>query len=338
MTDELHTLEQHLLQDPFDADARARYARLLRERQRPADALAQLRLLLKQQPSADAHLHAALCCKQLADADATRTHVASARACADFDPNDARLDELGVSEEPVRLRVVAGAKRDAGTAIADVVSITRASKVRFSDVVGMRDLKQVLKLRSSSLSSTRGCSRSFEEGGRRHPALRPARLRQDDDGARDRQRVQRQLHRRRHQRHSQHVGSARASATWRAVREGARRSPAVLFFDELDALAFARNKASSDVSRTLVNEFLKQLDGFARQNDQVLMLAATNMPWDVDEAMKRPGRFDRQVFVPPPDSRRGPNHRWLSRRAARHDRLARLARLPSTSRVPTSTA
>ena len=38
------------------------------------------------------------------------------------------------------------------------------------------------------------------------------------------------------------------------------------------------------------------------QNDQVLILAATNMPWDVDPAMKRPGRFARQVFVPPPDA------------------------------------
>ena len=83
-------------------------------------------------------------------------------------------------------------------------------------------------------------------------------------------------------------------------------APAVLFFDELDALAFARNKAHSDHTRTLVNEFLNQLDGMAGQNDKLLVLAATNMPWDVDEAMKRPGRFDRQVFVPPPDSRRGP--------------------------------
>jgi SpoVK/Ycf46/Vps4 family AAA+-type ATPase len=75
-----------------------------------------------------------------------------------------------------------------------------------------------------------------------------------------------------------------------------------MFFDELDALAFARSKASSDVSRKIVNEFLSQLDGFDNQNDQVLILAATNMPWDVDPAMKRPGRFARQVFVPPPDA------------------------------------
>ncbi|MCY0993621.1 ATP-binding protein [Nannocystis sp. ILAH1] len=77
--------------------------------------------------------------------------------------------------------------------------------------------------------------------------------------------------------------------------------PAVLFFDELDALAFSRSKAHTDHTRTLVNEFLNQLDGVAHDNQGVLVLGATNMPWDVDPAMKRPGRFDRQVFVPPPD-------------------------------------
>jgi SpoVK/Ycf46/Vps4 family AAA+-type ATPase len=51
----------------------------------------------------------------------------------------------------------------------------------------------------------------------------------------------------------------------------------------------------------VVNEFLAQLDGMGRDNRGVLILAATNMPWDVDPAMKRPGRFARQIFVPPPD-------------------------------------
>ncbi|MGH1485277.1 MAG: ATP-binding protein [Cellvibrionaceae bacterium] len=77
--------------------------------------------------------------------------------------------------------------------------------------------------------------------------------------------------------------------------------PCVLFFDELDALAFARSKTSSAHSRTLVNEFLNQLDGVGHNNDDILFLSASNMPWDVDTAMKRPGRFSRQIFVPPPD-------------------------------------
>jgi transitional endoplasmic reticulum ATPase len=52
----------------------------------------------------------------------------------------------------------------------------------------------------------------------------------------------------------------------------------------------------------VVNEFLAQLDGVGKDNKSVLILAATNMPWDVDPAMKRPGRFSRQIFVPPPDA------------------------------------
>jgi SpoVK/Ycf46/Vps4 family AAA+-type ATPase len=79
-------------------------------------------------------------------------------------------------------------------------------------------------------------------------------------------------------------------------------TPCVLFFDELDALAFSRSKAHSEHTRTVVNEFLAQLDGMGSDNKGVLILAATNMPWDVDPAMKRPGRFSRQIFVPPPDA------------------------------------
>jgi SpoVK/Ycf46/Vps4 family AAA+-type ATPase len=87
-----------------------------------------------------------------------------------------------------------------------------------------------------------------------------------------------------------------------AIFEKARASkPSVLFFDELDALAYSRSKSQSHNSRTLVNEFLSQLDGIGSRNDGVLILAASNMPWDIDPAMKRPGRFSRQVFVPPPD-------------------------------------
>jgi len=78
-------------------------------------------------------------------------------------------------------------------------------------------------------------------------------------------------------------------------------TPSVLFFDELDALAFARSKSKSDYTRTLVNEFLNQLDGMGHNNDNILFLSATNMPWDVDSAMKRPGRFSRLIFIPPPD-------------------------------------
>src|SRR5919201_224286 len=78
-------------------------------------------------------------------------------------------------------------------------------------------------------------------------------------------------------------------------------APCVLFLDELDAIAFARRKHSGNVGRPLVDQLLQELDAIGADNENVLVLAATNAPWDVDEAMKRPGRFDRVVFVPPPD-------------------------------------
>jgi SpoVK/Ycf46/Vps4 family AAA+-type ATPase len=52
----------------------------------------------------------------------------------------------------------------------------------------------------------------------------------------------------------------------------------------------------------LINQFLAELDGVHHSNEGVLILAATNAPWHLDTAFRRPGRFDRIVFVPPPDA------------------------------------
>src|SRR5262249_35718443 len=52
----------------------------------------------------------------------------------------------------------------------------------------------------------------------------------------------------------------------------------------------------------VVNVLLTEMDGLSAVNDQVMVLAATNMPWRVDSALRRPGRFDRVLFVPPPDA------------------------------------
>lgn len=80
------------------------------------------------------------------------------------------------------------------------------------------------------------------------------------------------------------------------------RRPSVLFFDELDAIAISRSRTESSNIRTLIDEFLTQLDGFSADNENILLLGATNMPWDIDPAMKRSGRFSRQIFLPPPDA------------------------------------
>jgi len=54
-------------------------------------------------------------------------------------------------------------------------------------------------------------------------------------------------------------------------------------------------------ARQLINQFLAEMDGVQSSNDGVLVLAATNAPWHIDPAFRRPGRFDRILFVPPPD-------------------------------------
>lgn len=78
-------------------------------------------------------------------------------------------------------------------------------------------------------------------------------------------------------------------------------APAVLFFDEVDALAADRNDLRRSAGRTLINQFLAEMDGNVGNNDGLLILGATNAPWHLDPAFRRPGRFDRILFVPPPD-------------------------------------
>jgi transitional endoplasmic reticulum ATPase len=76
----------------------------------------------------------------------------------------------------------------------------------------------------------------------------------------------------------------------------------VLFFDEVDALGASRADLRASAGRHLINQFLAELDGVERANEGVLVLAATNAPWYPDPAFRRPGRFDRVLFVPPPDA------------------------------------
>ncbi len=88
-----------------------------------------------------------------------------------------------------------------------------------------------------------------------------------------------------------------------AIFELARKAqPAVLFFDETDALAADRRDLRSSAGRNLINQFLSELDGAQAANDGLLVLGATNAPWHLDSAFLRPGRFDRIIFVPPPDT------------------------------------
>lgn len=84
------------------------------------------------------------------------------------------------------------------------------------------------------------------------------------------------------------------------VFEHARANrPHVLFFDEVEALAQRRQFDSSNNVNTVVSVLLTEMD--SNKNEGILMLGATNLPWSLDTAFRRPGRFDRTLFVPPPD-------------------------------------
>jgi len=86
------------------------------------------------------------------------------------------------------------------------------------------------------------------------------------------------------------------------IFENARENkPSVLFFDEVDALGASRRDMRQSASRQVINQFLAELDGIDSDNEGILILAATNAPWHLDGAFRRPGRFDRILFVPPPD-------------------------------------
>lgn len=81
-----------------------------------------------------------------------------------------------------------------------------------------------------------------------------------------------------------------------------RNTPCVMFFDEVDALGAKRSDMQHSAARHLINQFLAEMDGVESSNEGVLILAATNAPWHLDAAFRRPGRFDRILFVPPPDA------------------------------------
>jgi SpoVK/Ycf46/Vps4 family AAA+-type ATPase len=273
MTSRRAELEAQLLRDPLNATVRMEYARLLLALDDGQAALEQYDVVRK---------------------------LGNTSALPEFEQLRAPPAAPPV-REPVKLSVVQGARS------AEVVSIARPAvvpdKTRFIHIAGMEDLKKSIRLQIIEPFINPGLFAKFRKkaGGGILLYGPPgcgktmlARAVANECNA-----------------SFLSVGISEILTAWLGESErnlalmfekARAQKPCVMFFDELDALAFARSKASSDTSRKIVNEFLSQLDGFENANEQVLILAATNMPWDVDPAMKRPGRFARQVFVPPPDA------------------------------------
>jgi AAA+ superfamily predicted ATPase len=296
-------LERVLLSDPFDAASRCAYAELLFGAGELEAALAQFELLAaRSETAASGLVGAARCLHALGRSKEALARYARARTepgfAADLDLERLAADAQPASAEPAGLRVIAGG----GGQVVPLQAVS-AERVRFSSIVGMAELKKTIRLQIIEPFLNPGLFARFKKraGG--------GILLYGPPGC-GKTMLARAIA---HECNTSFVavGISDVLNLWlgesernlAGMFEKARsQKPCVLFFDELDALAFSRSKASSSTTRTLVNEFLSQLDGLGRDNDAVLVLAATNMPWDVDPAMKRPGRFSRQIFVPPPDA------------------------------------
>lgn len=83
--------------------------------------------------------------------------------------------------------------------------------------------------------------------------------------------------------------------------EAGRYAPAILFFDAIDVLLTSRTRLKQVKGRSLVNQFLAELDAVQSNSEGLFVIGATNAPWQLDSASRRPGRLEHCAFVPPPD-------------------------------------
>jgi len=75
--------------------------------------------------------------------------------------------------------------------------------------------------------------------------------------------------------------------------------PSIVFVDEVDSLCGSRSEGENETSRRIKTEFLVQMNGVGNDIDGVLVLGATNVPWELDPAIRR--RFEKRIYIPLPD-------------------------------------
>lgn len=273
--------------DPADRGARVALAAALRKDGRPEEALTELAAALAEAPDdADALAEAALAAEAVGDDE----KAARYRRLADALAGPSRVAASGV----VRLHAVRGDR--------DGEDVERPS-LRLDDVAGLDHVKR--RLRTSFLAplenpalrrmygkSLRGGLLLWGPPGCGKTFL--ARATAGELGAR-----------------FIPIGLEDVLDMWLGESErnlhelfvkARENAPCVLFFDEIDALGRKRSHLRHSAGlREVVVQFLSELDGVDRDNEGVFVLAASNHPWDVDSALRRPGRLDRTLLVLPPD-------------------------------------
>ena len=78
-------------------------------------------------------------------------------------------------------------------------------------------------------------------------------------------------------------------------------APSIIFIDEIDAIGSKRDSRLEQFEKRIVNQLLIEISDAENDNSDITVLVATNTPWNVDPALRRPGRFDKLIFIPPPD-------------------------------------
>lgn len=86
----------------------------------------------------------------------------------------------------------------------------------------------------------------------------------------------------------------------KSLFESARdKKPAIIFIDEVDSLCSSRSDSENDATRRIKTEFLVQMQGVGVDNEGILVLGATNIPWGLDSAIRR--RFEKRIYIPLPE-------------------------------------
>lgn len=87
----------------------------------------------------------------------------------------------------------------------------------------------------------------------------------------------------------------------RLFSEAQEKQPSIIFIDEIDSIILSRNRDINEGTRRVIGELLTEIDGFSTDNNKVIIIAATNRPWDLDEALL--SRFHKEIYIPLPDEK-----------------------------------